>query len=279
VQSVEDVLRPASPEEAIRFFGEAPDCSVYVAGGTILSPPADSSVTRLVDLTGAGLSGVREEAGGLVIGATTTMASLVRDRAVAGYVGGMLASTASAVGTHTVRRRATLGGNIAGWPYPTDMPATLTALTAEVLLLSAEGARTAKCAEFYEGDHPALERGDLIVGVLFPRPLPGLSGGFARIGRPRPACPAVNAAAVARVVDGVLSDVRLATNVLSPVPTRLVDIEAVLQGEAPLAEVFGEAARRSGRLARDAGAAPERAEALAAAVLRAVTTAAGKEEA
>lgn len=266
------VLTPGSPEEAVRLLHEAGPGAAYVAGGTILTPPGRGGEPPvLVDLAAAGLAGVRSEGGGLVVGATTTMLDLVEDPRAQGYAGGLISRTAAMIGTHTVRIRATLGGNIAGWPYPTDCPTTLLALGAELLLLNIDGARTVECGSFYEKGTPCLRAGDLVVAVLFPGQPGDLGGGFWRVGRPRPGQAAVNCAAVARVSSGSLAGVRVATNALADVPERLDAVEALLMGRRPGAGIIREAGVLAAERALAAGVGPERAGALSAAVERALS--------
>ncbi len=256
------MTRPASPEEAVRAYAESAGRAAYVAGGTILVSIAAEEPELLVDLAAAGLSGIRAEGGGLVVGATTTMLELANDRECRRFAGGVLSQTAAEIGTHTVRGRATIGGNVAAWPYPSDMPVTLTALRAEVVLLATDGPRTVPFDHFYPAEVPDLRPGELIVGFLFPRPPEGLAGGFRRIGRPKPGAPAVNCASVGRLESGRLKDVRVVTNAFGRAPSRLALVEKALTGARPTSGALAETARRAAAVAEKVGIAPERAEAL-----------------
>jgi CO/xanthine dehydrogenase FAD-binding subunit len=252
--------------------------AAYIGGGTLLIADGRPEPGVLVDLTAAGLSGVRSEGGGLVVGATTTMLELAEDRASVRLAGGLLAQMAGAIGTHTVRVRATIGGNIAGWPYPTDGPTALAALRAELVFLSTSGPRTATLEDFYSNGAPDLREGELIVAVLIPRPPNGLRGAFRRVGRPRPWAPAVNCAAVARLHDGRMFDVRVVTSALRGVPAGLTAAESLLEGRRPTPGVLADAARRAGAVAEADGADSQRAEALTMAVREALRAAVTSEE-
>jgi len=267
------IRRPGTPEEAVSMLASGGPRAVYVGGGTILPVLPEGETEVLVDLTGAGLSGVRAEGGGLVVGSMTTMLELCEDRASRAFVGGVLSDMARGIGTHTVRGRATMGGNIAGWPYPTDGPVALMALRAELVLLASEGPRTVRIEEFYASGAPDLRAGELIVAVLFPRPSEGLRGGFARFGRPRPGAAAVDCCCAARLVSGRIAEARVVMNTAAGVPAPASEVEAMLVGARPTAGLLSDAARRAAALARDAGAPPERAGALMSVVRDAVNRA------
>ncbi len=87
----------------------------FRAGATDLSERRRNGVSRrpLADITAAtAQAGVSAEAGGLRIGALTTIAALAADPAVrAGYPG--LAAAAAGLATPQIRRVATVGGNFA----------------------------------------------------------------------------------------------------------------------------------------------------------------------
>lgn len=237
------LLRPTDPVEAVRVYGETGGSGLYVAGGTVIVPAGSPNLDFLVDITSTGLDFVRAEHGHLSIGAATRVSDLhdsVEARAVAS---GVLCDAALSVANHTVRNLATVGGNVASWAFPSDLPPALMALDAEVAILDANGRREAKLVDFYGNRREVFRKGDLILEVRVPISSRGLTGGFAKIGRKKLDVAVVNAAAVLTVEDGVVGDARVALNGVGPAPVRAGDAESYLEGREAGPDAFGEAGR------------------------------------
>ena len=277
------LLRPKDASEAVRLFSETEGSGLYVAGGTVIVPAASTNLDFLVDLTAAGLDYIRREDDHLCIGATTRLSDLHRSEDAAGLASGMLAASALAVGNHTVRNLATVGGNVVSWAFPSDLPPALLSLDASVSILSPEGPRDVRLADFYGSRSDVFHKGDLITSVRIPLSPHGLTGGFEKIGRKKLDVAVVNASAALLVEGGVVAEARVAMNGVGPAPLRSGEAEAYLKGTSVGAEVFSEA----GRLAAN-GLSPRtdhrasgeyRREVAAVAVARALRTAAGLRDA
>ncbi len=103
--------RPRSIEEAIELLGRAG--SVALAGGTDLAGQIDRGISApslLVDLQDAGLGGVAQDAGGVTIGATATLAGVAHDDRVAPYAA--VAAAARLAASPLLRNQGTVGGNL-----------------------------------------------------------------------------------------------------------------------------------------------------------------------
>ncbi len=235
--------RPTSPEEAVRLFRETEGTGLYVGGGTVVVPAGSPKLDFLVDLTAAGLSEIRSESGGLVLGATVTISALSRSLEAGGIASGIMPAAALTVANHTVRNLATVGGNLAAWPYPTDLPVVLLVLDAVLTVLGDSGARSVPLEDFLLRRGDAFSKGDLITEITLPIPAGGTVGGFEKVGRKRLDIAIANAAATARVEDGRLADVKVAVGAMGPAPRRLPECEQLLEGKAPGQELFLEAAR------------------------------------
>lgn len=134
--------------------------------------------------------------------------------------------------------------------HPSDMAVALTALGAEVRLLTSEGERGVPMPGLHRlpGERPehdtVLEHGDLITAVDLPH-LPLAAHSTYRKVRERAsyAFALVSVAAALRVEEGVITDVRLALGGLAHTPWRAHHAEEVLRGQAATEGVFREAAR------------------------------------
>lgn len=238
--------RPTSPEEAVRAFLETEGTGLYVAGGSIVVPTASQSLDYLVDLTGAGLDYIRVDDGPdgatLVIGAMTRIADLLDSDLLAGAPWGAITEAARSVANHTVRNRATVGGNIFAAHYPSDLPPALLVLRASVVLQGTESRRTVALEDFYGRRADVYGRGDLIVEVRIPRGAPGLASAFVKLGRTRVDVAIVNGAAALTVEDGAVAGATIALNGISAAPFVVADASAHLAGRKPTADAFSEAA-------------------------------------
>lgn len=269
--------RPPTGEAAFRTFAESEGNGLYVAGGTIVVH-SGAELDFLIDVSTAGLAGVLPEPdGALVIGATTTVSELARSEAASAPGDGVLVSAARGVANHTVRNLATVGGNIVSWHFPTDLPAVLLALDADLSILSQDGPRNVPLRDFFARRSEVFSPGDLILSVRVPAS-GGLVGAFEKIGRKRLDVAVVNAAAVVQVSDGVFGEVRVAVNGTGGPPLRLEEAERTLTGSEVSEDAVREAASLVSSLAprEDVRASAEyRSRVAEVAVRRALTRAAG----
>jgi carbon-monoxide dehydrogenase medium subunit len=239
--------RPASPEEAVRVFAEAGGACLYVAGGTVVVPAASRNLDSLIDLTGTGLSYVREVTGetgrAAAIGATTRVADLAVDPLVGGLAGGLLRDAARAVATHTVRNRATLGGNLVVSGYPTDLPTALLAMDASVAILDRGGQRVVALDEFYERRSSVFRKGDLITEIRVPLRGPELRGAFEKVGRKRVDVAIVNCGVCLEIVGDRVRGARIAVGAIGASPVRVRPAEESLVSRQVSLDAFADAAQ------------------------------------
>jgi aerobic carbon-monoxide dehydrogenase medium subunit len=162
-----DYQRPGSRADAVRAAqGEAR----YLAGGQSLVQAMKlrlSSPERMVDLGGiADLRVIREDGPNLVIGAMTTHAAVAASPDVKRAIPA-LAELAELIGDPMVRNLGTLGGSIANADPAADYPAALVALGGVVQT----DRRSIPAEAFFTGLYEtALEPGELVVAVSFPKP-------------------------------------------------------------------------------------------------------------
>lgn len=242
------IHRPSSPAEAVRLLAETEGRGLYVAGGTILVAAGSPHLDFLVDLTGAGLGGIRVEAGrgapdALVIGATATVGELLRSPEAARPAAGLLHAAASRLASHTVRNLATAGGNVFAWHFPTDLPPALLVLDASITVVGRAGERVVPLEHLYARRRDVFATGDVIAAVRVPAETPGLGGAFEKHGRKRLDVALVNCAAAVRVEGGRVAEARLALNGVGGPPARFRDVEAFLKGKQAARDVFEEAGR------------------------------------
>ncbi|MBE3638686.1 FAD binding domain-containing protein [Mangrovicoccus algicola] len=155
--------RPASVEEALHLLAEEEE-AMALAGGQTLLPTMKQHLaapSALVDLAACGLSGIRAEGGGLVIGAMTTHAEIAASAEVAAHLP-VLGLVAAGIGDPAVRHRGTIGGSVANNDPAADYPAALLALEARI----ETDRRVLAAEEFFEGLFAtALEEGEIVTRI------------------------------------------------------------------------------------------------------------------
>lgn len=133
--------------------------------------------------------------------------------------------------------------------HPSDMCVALAAFDALVHLAGPEGQRTVPLVDLHRlpGDTPDVETilapGELITSVELPATLVGVRSTYRKVrDRASYAFALVSVAAVLRVTDGRIADVRIALGGVAPKPWRAREAEAELVGKTPGETVFAHAA-------------------------------------
>jgi CO/xanthine dehydrogenase FAD-binding subunit len=166
-----DYVRPASLAEACALLAADEDARV-IAGGQTLVPMLAMRLARparLIDILRLPeLAGIREEAGSIVVGATTRQALAERDPVIRASVP-LLAQVLPWVGHPPTRNRGTIGGSIANADPSAEIPLAAVTLGAEILLASAQGERSARAQDFFIGAMlTTLGQGECVRAIRFP---------------------------------------------------------------------------------------------------------------
>ena len=162
-----DYQRPTSAAAAASALqGDAR----YLAGGQSLVQAMKLRLAQPSDLIDLGaiaeLKGIKEEAGGVTIGAMTRHADVASSAVVKRLIPA-LAALAELIGDPQVRNRGTIGGSISNNDPAADYPGALLALGATVRTNKREIAADAFFTGMFE---TALERDEIVTAVHFPKP-------------------------------------------------------------------------------------------------------------
>ena len=171
---------PTSLAEAQRLLADlGPDAKV-LAGGHSLIPMMKLRLAEPRHLIDLGripeLSYVREQDGGLAIGAMTTyhqieVSPLVRDRCPA------LAEAAAQVADIQVRNKGTIGGSLAHADPGADLPSVMLALEASLVSTGPAGRRSSGADGFFQGPFTTGLGPDEILSEVGIPSLPANTGG------------------------------------------------------------------------------------------------------
>ena len=166
------VVSARSLADALAALEGATRESRVLAGGTDLMVELEAGRTRpdlVVDVWRLDeLRGIRDELGGVRIGALATCTDLVRSPLVARSAD-ILAEAAREVGAVQIRNRATIGGNLGTASPAADLNPVLFALGARVRVRSRSGERELDVQEFVTGYRTTARAADeLIESVWIP---------------------------------------------------------------------------------------------------------------
>jgi aerobic carbon-monoxide dehydrogenase medium subunit len=276
-----DYVAPESLDEALSALANGGEDAKVLAGGQSLVPMMNFRLTRppaLVDITRIpDLRYVLREDGVLRIGALTVHREVehLRDPdLVAGYE--LLPRAARWVGHYPIRTRGTFGGSVAHADPSAEWCMLAVLLDATIVVAGPNGEREIAAADFFLGFFTtAMEPGELLVEVRFPRPRPHAAlQEFAR----RHGDFAIVAAAAAVDLDGDrIAGARIVVGGVDEVPLRVEAAEQAVDGAPAGMEAFTEAGRAAGQAVEPSsdvhGSAEYRKELTAVLVRRALAEA------
>lgn len=270
----------ASVEEALEALaaGARP-----VAGGTDLvvgarngKAPLPQSLVAIHRLDG--LRSIREQDGGLVLGALVTHADIVASPEVCDRYTA-LADASAIVGSHATRSTGTIGGNVMNASPAMETGGPLICFDAVARFRSSGGERDVPLSELFSGPGRTTASADeLLTEVELPAPSPGTGSCYARLEyRRQMEIAIVGATAVVTVEGGSVSDARIAITALAPTIHRVAEAEAALSGSDGGADAVAAAANAAAAAAQpitDVRGSAEYRRAMAAVIARrAISTA------
>ena len=223
---------PKTLDEALGLLAEG---AKPLAGGMSLIPMMKlrlASPEHLVDLGRIkDLSYVREKAGVLHIGATTTHHE-VEDSALVRGKCPLLAATAAFIGDVQVRNMGTIGGSVAHADPAADYPAALQALEAKLVLKGAKSERTVSAADFFVDTFTTvLEPGEIVREVIVPVDDSGTGVSYQKVLQPASGFAIVGIAVRVRKTAGKISMARIGVTGLSNCAFRAAAAEKSLEGK------------------------------------------------
>jgi CO/xanthine dehydrogenase FAD-binding subunit len=249
-----DYVAPRTVDEALDLLARHGDEAKVLAGGQSLVPMMNMRLVRpavVVDLNRvAALGALREDAGGLRLGALMRQHALERDGRVA-RAAPLLSEAAPLIGHLQTRARGTVGGSLVHADPAAELPACMIALDAVFHLRSVRGARACRAGDFFRGLlTTALEPDELLVEIELPGPdgapgsLPPRAGhGFAEVARRHGDFALVGACAVLALdAGGVCREARLVIFGAGDGP-HLARAAEALVGERPGAARLAEVGR------------------------------------
>jgi len=224
-----DYTRVSSVDEAVKALGEGGEDAKLLAGGHSLLPLMKlrlAAPSLLIDIGRVeGLRGIERSNGGFKIGALTRHADLQTSEEL-----GVIAKAAGLIADQQVRNRGTIGGSLAHGDPASDLPGVVLALDGELSATGPNGERTIPAADMFQ-DYltTALEPDEVLTSITVPDP-GEWSFGYEKFIRRAEDWAMVGVAALLKVEDGSVSDVRVGLTHMGSTPLRATAVEDALRG-------------------------------------------------
>lgn len=230
------LLTPGTLQSVLSLMDREPDAWTPIAGGTdlmVLFAAGKLPARNLVSIWNLPeLRGIEMLPNGIRIGAGCTYSDLRRNETIVRDFP-LLASAAAWTGGIANQNRGTLGGNIVNASPAADSLPALLVYDATLVLVSAGGEREVPYALFHQGyKKHELRSGELIRTINLPHGYADYFTFARKAGsRKAQAISKVCIAALGKIENGKIADVRIALGSVAPVPLRLKHTEDLLKGK------------------------------------------------
>jgi aerobic carbon-monoxide dehydrogenase medium subunit len=222
--NLNEIHKPQTVEDAVEFLRQ-PN-TVALAGGTELLASQDKNLRAVVDLGALGLSFIREKAGAVAIGATTTLADVCDSPILRAASNGVMADSAHRTVSSVLRNQATVAGTLLSEPAGI-FAVTLLALDAQVTIVGKES-RAVPLAEFLS-NAKQLTHQTLLTEIKIPLNNPRAA--LETVARTPADKPIVAVCASLRLDGHTARDVRIALGGVADVALRAKSMESELEGK------------------------------------------------
>jgi carbon-monoxide dehydrogenase medium subunit len=248
-----DYYAPRSVDEAVRVLAEAGRDGRVLAGGQSLMPMLNCRILSpsvLVDINRVEeLDHLDVTVDSLTVGALVRHADFLRNPKVReGWP--LLAEATTYVAHPAIRNRGTVCGSVSHNDPAAEQPSVLVASDGVVVIAGGKERRELPAEEFFTGMMSnALEPGEMVVALRYPRPSAGTGTAFVEYARRLGDFALAGAAATLTVGNGVCEQARIVVVGMGDGPFRARDAEAVLKGRQlsgkQSADAFAEAAAKA----------------------------------
>ena len=228
---------PKSVKEAISLLSDHGEKAEVIAGGTDLlvrMKRGDAFPDYLINMEGLKeLEYIRyDEKKGLRIGARTPIHDIVESPLLEDKFD-IIAQAARTLGTPTIRRHATIGGNLCNAAPSADMAPALIVLGAQLKIEGREGQKVMAVGDFFTGPgETKLKRNEILTEIQVPDPIPSSRTVYLKQTLTQGAGLAlVGVAAMVVMENDIITDVKMSLGAVAPTPIRAKKAEATLKGK------------------------------------------------
>ncbi|MDL2216660.1 FAD binding domain-containing protein [Desulfovibrio sp. OttesenSCG-928-M14] len=229
-------FRPKNLDEALNILSRHPDITL-LSGNTDIGPDMKSGKLqprKAMDIFHlADLKRIELRDGHIHIGSAVTNTQIMESRLVGAQLPALRAAS-SKCAAPAIRNRATIGGNICTASGAADLPVALLALEASVKLRNAKGRERILPLQAFIKGYRQIDRqpDELLISIIIPMPGDKVVQEFFKRGsRAALTLARVSLALAVELDEGVIVKARAAAGSMSPIPGRLPELEAALQGQ------------------------------------------------
>jgi len=228
--------KASTVKEALDLLGKYKDEAKLLAGGHSLLPAMKLRLAQpkhLIDIGKvAGLSGVKEEGGTLVIGAMTTHYAIESSELLKSKCP-LLPEVAGHIGDPMVRNMGTIGGSLAHADPAADWPAAAIALNVDLVAEGPKGKRTIKADDFFKGLlTTALADDEILTEIRVPAAAANVKSAYVKFPHPASRFAVVGVAAVLTMDGGKVSKASIGITGAGSKAVRAKGVEAAITGKA-----------------------------------------------
>ena len=231
-----ELTTPSSLAEALTLLNREPGVWKPFAGGTdlmVLLEAGKLPHRNYVNIWGLKeLRGIEVTDSHITLGALTTYTD-VQSHPILQSEFPMLCQAASETGGLAIQNRGTLGGNIVNASPAADSPPALLVYDAEIELVSTDASRWLAYRGFHTGYKQMLiAPNELLARIRLPRTTRNATHYYRKVGtRKAQAISKVCLAALAKLDNDQISDVRIALGSVAPIVVRCTETENALRGQ------------------------------------------------
>ena len=230
-------FKPKSIEEACSLLHKYGEDSKVIAGGTDLLRQIKNKVTLpnfLISIADIGALDYisYDETNGIRIGALTTVDSIKNSSFVRSKYNA-LAHASDTLGSPTIRRQATVGGNLCNGSPAADIATALMVLGTQVKTTSVQGENTIPIDKFFIGPGKTIiNHSQILTEIQIPTPPLNSGSAFEKQTRRQGADLAVASVAALAVMHGdIFSDIKISLGAVALTPIRAAGAEEGLRGK------------------------------------------------
>jgi aerobic carbon-monoxide dehydrogenase medium subunit len=228
--------KAGSVKEALDLLGKYKDDAKLLAGGHSLLPAMKLRLAQpkhLIDIGKiAGLAGVKEDGGTLVIGAMTTHYAIESSALLKGKCP-LLPEVAEHIGDPMVRNLGTIGGSLAHADPAADWPAAAIALGVELVAEGSKGKRTIKVDDFFKGLlTTALTDDEILTEIRVPASGANIKSAYVKFRHPASRFAVVGVAAVLTMDGSKIGKASIGVTGAGTKATRAKGVEAAIAGKS-----------------------------------------------
>ena len=242
-----EYLTPSTSDEALSLLSKYGEDAVIIAGSGFFTPHREglfSEAEVLINIGKLELDYIKADEEGLKLGATTRLTSLMAFDVTSKGMFRVLSETVGEIPIKRIRDMGTVGGEVC-MSAETDLPTSLIALDAKVVIASSTKSRILPLEEFYLGYlSTVLEPDEMVTEIQIPYFPPKTGAGFYKLERGTVDLPIVNAAArITLGSDDKCSGVKIVLGCVAFPPVRADNAEKLLMGKKLDEKIIARAAQ------------------------------------